>query len=127
MSGGNPNWIEMWQEDFFENGTIGWYTALVEGEVLEMAGWMHARVESRLEMILDGEMIDHARIRFAEALVHGPFHEPSHDATRDVRMPGTCAMRCGAARRSRRERQERLRPASAVRAGTRLDFPRAPC
>ncbi len=63
--------IEMWQEDFFENGTVAWYTALVEGEVLEMAGWTHARVEGRLDGILSGEMIDHARFRFAEALVHG--------------------------------------------------------
>jgi predicted nucleotidyltransferase len=63
--------VEMWQEDFFEHGTIAWYTALVEGEVLEMAGWTHARVEGRLEGILSGEMIDHARFRFAEALVHG--------------------------------------------------------
>jgi predicted nucleotidyltransferase len=63
--------IEMWQEDFFENGTIAWYTVLLEGEVLEMAGWMHARVEGRLEGILSGEMIDHKRYRFAEALVHG--------------------------------------------------------
>jgi predicted nucleotidyltransferase len=63
--------IEMWQEDFFENGTVAWYTALVEGEVLEMAGWTHARVESRIEGILSGEIIDHARFRFAEALVHG--------------------------------------------------------
>jgi predicted nucleotidyltransferase len=63
--------IEMWQEDFFENGTIAWYTALFEGEVLEMAGWPQARVEGRLEGILSGEMIDHARLRFAEALVHG--------------------------------------------------------
>jgi predicted nucleotidyltransferase len=63
--------IEMWQEDFFENGTIAWYTALVEGEVLEMAGWTHPRVEGRLEGILSGEMIDHARFRFAEALFHG--------------------------------------------------------
>lgn len=63
--------IEMWQEDFFEHGTIAWYTALVEGEVLEMAGWTHARVEGRIEGILSGEMIDHARMRFGEALVHG--------------------------------------------------------
>jgi len=63
--------IEMWQEDFFEHGTIGWYTALVEGEVLEMAGWTHARVEGRIDGILDAEMIDHGRFRFAEALVHG--------------------------------------------------------
>ena len=63
--------IEMWQEDFFEQGTIAWYTALVEGEVLEMAGWTHARVEGRLDGILGGEIIDHARFRFAEALVHG--------------------------------------------------------
>lgn len=63
--------VEMWQEDFFENGTVGWYTALVDGEVLEMAGWTHARVEGRIEGILSGEMIDHARFRFAEALVHG--------------------------------------------------------
>jgi hypothetical protein len=61
----------MWQEDFFEHGTIAWYTALVEGEVLEMAGWTHERVEGRLEGILGGEMIDHTRFRFAEALVHG--------------------------------------------------------
>ena len=63
--------IEMWQEDFFEHGTVAWYTALVEGEVLEMAGWTHARVEGRLEGILGGEIIDHGRFRFAEALVHG--------------------------------------------------------
>lgn len=63
--------IEMWQEDFFENGTIAWYTALVEGEVLEMAGWTHGRVEGRIEGILSGEMIEHAHFRFAEALVHG--------------------------------------------------------
>ncbi|MGZ4338786.1 MAG: hypothetical protein ACXVQ3_01900 [Gaiellaceae bacterium] len=63
--------VEMWQEDFFENGTIAWYTALVEGEVLEMAGWTHARVKGRVEGILSGEIIDHARFRFAEALVHG--------------------------------------------------------
>ena len=63
--------IEMWQEDFFENGTVAWYTALVEGEVLEMAGWTPARVEGRLAGILSGETIDHGRIRFAEALVHG--------------------------------------------------------
>lgn len=63
--------IEMWQEDFFENGTVGWYTALVEGEVLEMAGWTHGRVEGRIEGILSGEMIEHARFRFAEAVVHG--------------------------------------------------------
>jgi predicted nucleotidyltransferase len=63
--------IEMWQEDFFENGTVAWYTALVEGEVLEMAGWTHARVEGRVDGILSGEMIDHTRFRFAEALVHG--------------------------------------------------------
>jgi predicted nucleotidyltransferase len=63
--------IEMWQEDFFENGTVAWYTALFEGEVLEMAGWTHARVEGRLEGILSGQIIDHGRFRFAEALVHG--------------------------------------------------------
>lgn len=63
--------FEMWQEDFFEGGTVAWYTALVGGEVLEMAGWTSARVEGRLEGILSGEMIDHARFRFAEALVHG--------------------------------------------------------
>jgi predicted nucleotidyltransferase len=63
--------IEMWQEDFFEHGAIAWYTALVEGEVLEMAGWTHARVRGRVDGILAGEMIDHARFRFAEALVHG--------------------------------------------------------
>ncbi len=63
--------IEMWQEDFFEQGTIAWYTALVEGDVLEMAGWTHARVEGRLDGILGGVMIDHARFRFAEALAHG--------------------------------------------------------
>jgi predicted nucleotidyltransferase len=63
--------IEMWQEAFFESGTVAWYTALVEGEVLEMAGWTHARVEGRVDGILSGEMIDHTRFRFAEALVHG--------------------------------------------------------
>lgn len=63
--------VEMYQEDYFENGTIAWYTAIFEGEVLEMAGWTHARAEGRLEGILAGEMLDHRRFRFAEALSHG--------------------------------------------------------
>ena len=63
--------VEMYQEDSFENGTIAWYTAMFEGEVLEMAGWTHARAEGRLGGILAGEMLDHTRIRWAEAVVHG--------------------------------------------------------
>jgi predicted nucleotidyltransferase len=63
--------VEMWQEDFFENGTIAWYTALFSGAMLEMAGWTHERVEGRIDGILSGEMIDHGRFRFAEALTHG--------------------------------------------------------
>jgi Domain of unknown function (DUF4037) len=63
--------VEMYQEDYFEGGTIAWYTALFEGEVLEMAGWTHARAEGRLEGILAGEMLDHTRFRWAEAVVHG--------------------------------------------------------
>lgn len=63
--------VEMYQEDFLESDTVAWYTALVEGEVFEMAGWMHERVEGRLDGILAGEILDHTRFRFAEAVVHG--------------------------------------------------------
>jgi Domain of unknown function (DUF4037) len=62
---------ELYQEDYFENGTIGWHTVLFEGQVLEMAGWTHARAEGRLEGILAGQMLDHTRFRWAEAVVHG--------------------------------------------------------
>lgn len=63
--------VEMYQEDHFEGGTLAWYTAVFEGEVLEMAGWTHARAEGRLEGILAGEMLDHTRFRWAEAVAHG--------------------------------------------------------
>lgn len=63
--------FDMYQEDSFEEGTALWYTVLFEGEVLEMAGWTHARAEGRLEGILAGEMIDHTRFRWAEAVEHG--------------------------------------------------------
>lgn len=66
-----PPAAEVYQADYYENGTIAWDTALFEGEVLEMAGWTHARVEGRLDGILGGEMLDHRRMRFAEALLHG--------------------------------------------------------
>lgn len=61
----------MYQYDTFENGTIAWYTAVVEGEVFEMAGWTPARAEARLDGILSGEIVDHTFFRFAEAVVHG--------------------------------------------------------
>lgn len=63
--------IELYQEDYFENGTIGWYTALFDGAMVEFAGWTHERADGRLAGILAGEMIDHTRFRWAEAVVHG--------------------------------------------------------
>lgn len=63
--------FEMYQEDHFEEGAFAWYTAIFEGEVLEMAGWTHARTEARLDGILAGEILDHGRFRAAEAIAHG--------------------------------------------------------
>lgn len=66
-----PPLVEPYQVDVYEDGTIGWDTATLDGEVLEMAAWQPARVEARLAGILAGEMIDHGRMRFADALVRG--------------------------------------------------------
>jgi len=63
--------FDMYQEDSLEGGSALWYTAIFEGEMLEMAGWTPARAEERLEGILAGEMLDHTRLRWAEAVVHG--------------------------------------------------------
>jgi predicted nucleotidyltransferase len=63
--------IELYDDERLENGTVAWYTALFEGEVFEMAGWTYERAEGRLAGILSGEMLDHTRLRWAEAVVHG--------------------------------------------------------
>jgi predicted nucleotidyltransferase len=62
--------------DVFDVGEMpereGWWIgATAEGEYLELIAWTRARTEARLNGILAAEIVDHARIRTAEAVAHG--------------------------------------------------------
>jgi hypothetical protein len=48
-----------------------WYGGLHEGERVELVWWTPAYVEERVRAIAAGEIVDHRRLRTAEAIVNG--------------------------------------------------------
>jgi len=48
-----------------------WYGGTFDGEKVELVWWTPAYVEERVRAIASGEIVDHARLRTAEAIVHG--------------------------------------------------------
>lgn len=48
-----------------------WYGGSFEGEEVELIWWMPGYVEERVRTIAAGEIVDHARLRTAEAIVNG--------------------------------------------------------
>ncbi|HEY7421906.1 MAG TPA: hypothetical protein VH541_07840 [Gaiellaceae bacterium] len=48
-----------------------WYGGLFEGEKVELVWWTPAYAEERVRAIAAGEIVDHARLRTAEAVVQG--------------------------------------------------------
>ena len=62
--------------DVFDVGEMpdrrGWWIGgTAEGEPFELIAWTRARTEERVAGILAAEIVDHIRIRTAEAIVHG--------------------------------------------------------
>jgi predicted nucleotidyltransferase len=62
--------------DAFDVGTMAdgrgwWIGGTAGGEPIELIAWTRARTEERLDGILAAEIVDHARIRTAEAVEHG--------------------------------------------------------
>jgi predicted nucleotidyltransferase len=62
--------------DVFDVGEMpdrrGWWIGgTAEGEFFELIAWSRARTEERVAGILAAEIVDHVRIRTAEAIVHG--------------------------------------------------------
>lgn len=50
---------------------IRWHGGFVDGEFVELIWWPPAFADERVAKIAAGEIVDHARLRTAEALVHG--------------------------------------------------------
>lgn len=48
-----------------------WYGGGIQGEKVELVWWTPAYVEERVRAIAAGEIVDHARLRGAEAIVNG--------------------------------------------------------
>ncbi|HJQ73250.1 MAG TPA: nucleotidyltransferase domain-containing protein [Gaiellaceae bacterium] len=48
-----------------------WYGGLCDGEKVELVWWAPAFAEERVRAIAAGEVVDHARLRTAEAIVNG--------------------------------------------------------
>lgn len=48
-----------------------WYGGFFDGERFELVWWTTAYVEERVRAIAAGEIVDHARLRTAEAIVNG--------------------------------------------------------
>lgn len=63
--------LSAFDQGAFEGGDGWWVGAVVEGEPFELIAWSCARVEARLSAIEQVEIVDHDRIRIAEAIVHG--------------------------------------------------------
>ena len=73
-----------------------WYGGLFEGETVELVWWTPAYAEERVRAIAAGEVVDHARLRTAEAIVHGiPLRGERHAgwAARLSRYPDGLAAR----------------------------------
>jgi len=63
--------FETAEEGELADGQALWVRGEAGVECFEFLGWTLARVEERIEGILAGTMLDHGRIRFAEAVIHG--------------------------------------------------------
>ena len=48
-----------------------WYGGSFDGESVELVWWKPAYVEERVRAIAAGEIVDHARLRSAEAIANG--------------------------------------------------------
>ncbi|HZC76022.1 MAG TPA: nucleotidyltransferase domain-containing protein, partial [Gaiellaceae bacterium] len=73
-----------------------WYGGIFEGEKVELVWWTPAYAEERVRAIVAGEIVDHARLRSAEAIVHGiPLRGARHAdyCARLARYPGGLAAR----------------------------------
>ncbi len=59
--------------DTLESGDrpIWWTEGLVDGDVVELIWWSRAYVDERVDRILAAEIVDHARLRSAEAIANG--------------------------------------------------------
>jgi hypothetical protein len=67
-----------------------WFGGYAEGEKVELVWWTPGFVEERVRAIAAGEIVDHARLRTAEAITNGiPLHGKRHAewATRLARYP----------------------------------------
>jgi Nucleotidyltransferase domain len=60
--------VQSWSPDIA--GSM-WYGGSAEGEKLELVWWTPAFAEERVRAITAGEIVDHARLRSAEAIVNG--------------------------------------------------------
>lgn len=63
--------LQVFDEGALPTGEAWWLGASFEDAFLELIAWSSARAEERIGGILAGEMVDHARIRTAEAVAHG--------------------------------------------------------
>jgi hypothetical protein len=73
-----------------------WYGGSFEDEMVEVIWWTPAYVEERVRAIAAGEIVDHARLRSAEAIVNGmPLRGERHAdwTTRLARYPDGLAAR----------------------------------
>jgi hypothetical protein len=48
-----------------------WFGGLYESEFVELIWWTHVHADERVRAIAAGEIVDHARLRTAEAIVNG--------------------------------------------------------
>jgi Nucleotidyltransferase domain len=53
------------------NDSAHWFGGLFEREFVELIWWTRAYVEERVRAIAAGEVVDHARLRTAEAILNG--------------------------------------------------------
>jgi nucleotidyltransferase-like protein len=68
-----PDELPFAEQQSWSPGVEGamWYGGSFEGEKVELVWWTPAYVEERVRAIRAGEIVDHARLRTAEAIVNG--------------------------------------------------------
>ena len=93
-----------------------WIGGTADGEPFELIAWSRARTEERVAGILAAEIVDHIRIRTAEAIVHGLALRTSGRLAEWQERLRTLSRRAGGRDRARRDR-----------CLDRADAPRDPC
>jgi predicted nucleotidyltransferase len=68
-----PDEVSLEEAQSWSPGIEGWmwYGGSIEGEYVELVWWTPTSVEERVRAIAAGEIVDHARLRTAEAIVNG--------------------------------------------------------